>query len=221
MGRFGYALILSLIAHVLLALVLYERGAISAIQYHRPRNNIPDLQVSLEVRHRDPAQQSQSADTALLPVQQPALPSQKKPDVQVVTVSKPLPDTGHANVSGDVKEATNGHAVTSGSERHDKIDSEEASPQHDQNILPMPSKKAYPPNLLVFVINIGVDGTLLDFKKVSRADANSVLYVMMVAKIKAMKFEPDDQVRTLVVTGPPLTIESDPEMISQYLPQTP
>jgi len=79
------------------------------------------------------------------------------------------------------------------------------------------SKNTHPRNWIAFMVKISKDGVITEYSQVSKEDVNGVLNMMLIEQIKAMKIPENLFGNTILVSGPPLKIETDPKLIAEYL----
>lgn len=79
-----------------------------------------------------------------------------------------------------------------------------------------PINKQHPRGWIAFKVEIALDGSVKSFVQVSKEDANSVNLTRMENAIQNLKMPISDTEITLLVSGPPLRIETDPELLAEY-----
>ena len=79
-------------------------------------------------------------------------------------------------------------------------------------------RRVHPGNWIALMVKLSEDGAVLEYDKVSREDPNSALYMMLVNEAKSMKYPESLFGQKILVSGPPLKIETDPELLAEYFP---
>lgn len=77
-----------------------------------------------------------------------------------------------------------------------------------------------PADWIAFKVMVDAGGNVLHYEQVSTEDSNVDSKALLIEEIKLLKV-PDRMPRTLIVSGPPLVIETDPTVISEYLKNAP
>jgi hypothetical protein len=133
-----------------------------------------------------------------VPVERPLLPKKPQPDNPAPARPQPAPAK---------------QAATDGlSDDEPAWMQRAASANHHQ--------RHRPADWIAFKVSVDAGGTVLHFSQVSTEDANVDNKALLIEEIKHLKL-PDGVSRTLIVSGPPLVIETDTSLISEYLPTAP
>jgi hypothetical protein len=85
----------------------------------------------------------------------------------------------------------------------------------------LPARIKHPLNWIAFKVDIAADGSIIKYAQVSKEDANSVSYARLAEEIRNLKLPTAGSEKTLLVSGPPLRIETDPALISEYFSTMP
>jgi len=75
----------------------------------------------------------------------------------------------------------------------------------------------HPANWLAFVVTVSEDGSVLEYIQVSKGDVNAAIYSMVTNEIKQLKVPESMHGQKILVSAPPLKIETDPAITAEYL----
>ena len=75
----------------------------------------------------------------------------------------------------------------------------------------------HPANWLAFVVTVSEDGKVLEYTQVSKGDANAAIYSMVTNEIKQLKIPEAMYGQKILVSAPPLRIETDPAITAEFL----
>ncbi len=75
----------------------------------------------------------------------------------------------------------------------------------------------HPSNWLAFVVTVSEDGKVLEYTQVSKGDANASIYSMVTNEIKRLKIPEAMYGQKILVSAPPLKIETDPAITAEFL----
>ena len=213
MKSFHFALVFSIAIHLMALLLLQDQTQVSVFkdQGHQGVLTITLATKEPTVERLDDASIHFNIDAAnpfqnALNMLQTPTPGQKiannpgDKNASASSANTPRESAGHtsrADVAGDQEIESIGIKDTQ--ERHQT-----------------PIKRVHPANWLAFMVVISPEGVITEYRQISKGDPNTSLYVILENEIREMKVPESMFGRKILVSGPPLRIETDPALLAEY-----
>ena len=205
MRNFSIFLLLSLSIHSLILLLLLKPNSSNLEHSFSSKHN--ELEINIATASVSPNQLSTSdvlpENIDQKPVKKVPLPETSIPQ-KVTTINEVKPET--TLPTKVLIEASEKATQTPSSNSEVNVRTFDLAPV----------KKQHPRGWIAFKVEIALDGSIKTFVQVSKEDANSVNLTRLENAIQNLKMPISDTEMTLLVSGPPLRIETDPALLSEY-----